>query len=54
MNFKKNKPLSSAQRKRRERDKKRESGLVPIEIWIKPEWKYEVKNLINELNGKEK
>lgn len=34
---------STSQRKAMERQRKRESGLVPVEVWIRPEHKGKLK-----------
>jgi len=38
-----NKTKSAEQRKKLERKKKRDRGLVPVEVWIHPERKEELK-----------
>lgn len=45
-----NKPQSSADRKKLERQRKRALGLVPKEVWCKPEDWETVKNYIEKLN----
>lgn len=44
-------PKTNAEKKRDERQRKREAGLVPIEIWIKPTWRESIMNLIKKLNS---
>ena len=36
------------------RDKKRLAGFIPWEIWIKPEWKKEILEVIERLKGNAK
>lgn len=43
---------SNKEYKANERQAKREAGLVRLEVWIKPEWKEEIVNLINKLTFK--
>ncbi|MDP1817265.1 MAG: hypothetical protein Q8K92_22605 [Leadbetterella sp.] len=43
-------PASAAERKALERQKKRELGLVPKEIWIKPEHWQNIQNYIKNLH----
>lgn len=39
------------ERKKKENDKKRADGYVPMLVWVKPEWKRDVKKFIEELHG---
>jgi hypothetical protein len=45
-----NKPKTTAQRKKEERQRKRESGLVPKEIWCFPEHWKKIQNYIDKLH----
>lgn len=45
-----NKPKSSADRKKDERQRKRDSGLVPKEIWCKPDDWEKVRKYVDKLN----
>jgi hypothetical protein len=44
-----NKQKSANQRKAKERESKKRAGFVRMEIWIKPEWKEEIRKKIEEL-----
>lgn len=50
----KKKPQTPAQRKASERARNRKTGLVPMHLWVKPEWKNPINDLIDQLKGEEK
>lgn len=47
-------PKTNAEKKRDERKRKREAGLVPLEIWIKPAWREVILKLLDKLKGGDK
>ena len=44
-------PLTSSQKQQRRRDKLRASGLIKIELWVKPEHKQYLKSIEKTLRG---
>ena len=45
-------PKTDAERQATRRDKLREDGYIWFGVWIKPEWKQEIVDLINKLRSK--
>jgi hypothetical protein len=45
------KPLTEAEKTRRKKEKRKRMGLVRHEVWIRPEWKAKVNELIENLTG---
>jgi hypothetical protein len=46
--------MTDAERKKKERKTKRESGLIRMERWVKREWTLEIDRTIEEIKTKEK
>lgn len=44
-----NKDRTAADRKRRERQRLREAGFVPMEVWVRPELRERVKRYVERL-----
>jgi hypothetical protein len=44
-------PKTMAQRAKDRRDKKRNAGLIKLELWIKPEWKLKIQEFVEKLKG---
>lgn len=44
--------MSAAKRKAEERQRKRDAGLVPVEVWVKREFVQTLREFVAKLNGR--